>query len=95
MARIKDGDPYKKIKIGDRVFDIRYGYYEEFERQRNDPVPIYPNFIKEPICIDGCPLVTAMQDVCEHLDGTDPELGCLVCKHYERLEDMIGKCTLA
>ena len=95
MNKIRDGDPYKTIRIGDKVFDIRYGYYEEFEREHNEPVPIYPDFIKEPAYLDGYPLVTAMQDVCEHFDGDDADIGCLVCKYYERCEDLIGKCKRA
>ena len=92
MAKIKDGDLYKKIEIGDKIFEIRYGYYEDFEREHNDPVPIYPDFIKSPVYHEGCPLVTAMQDVCEYFNGDDAEIGCLVCRYYERADDLIGKC---
>ena len=83
------------IELFGHTIELRYGYYEEFEREHNDPVPIYPNFIKEPAYLDGYPLVTAMQDVCEHFDGDDAEIGCLVCKYYERCEDLIGKCKRA
>ena len=90
--KIKDGDLYKTIKIGENVFEIKYGYYEDFERDHNDPVPIYPDFQKNPVFHDGYRLVTAMQDVCEHFDGKDEQLGCLVCKYYEQCGDLIGTC---
>jgi hypothetical protein len=34
MDRIKDGDLYKTIRIFGKDFEIRYGYYEEFEKQK-------------------------------------------------------------
>ena len=91
--KFKEGDLYMNIDIEGRVFEIRYGYYEDFERDHNDPVPIYPDFLKEPIYVGGTPLVTAMQDACDRFNGKDASLGCISCKYYEPFEDLIGKCT--
>ena len=89
----KEGRVYKTVHSHGRVFDIRYGYYEEYERGRYDPIPIYPNFKEKPEYTDeGFPFVTAMQDVCPHFDGEDPSLGCFGCKHYTSGEDLIGIC---
>lgn len=93
VTRKKDGDIYKLINIEDKTFEIRYGYYEDFERENNDPVPIYPDFLKEPIHVGGVPLVTAMQDACDSFDGSDRDIGCFACKYYESCDDLIGRCT--
>ena len=93
MNKICDGDLYKNIHIQGKTFEIRYGYYEEFERSRSEPVPIYPDFIAEPIYTeDGYPFVTAMQESCELFDGNDRELGCYGCRHFHECEDLIGIC---
>ena len=93
MQRIKDGDLYKIIFINGRVFEIRYGYYEEFERESTEPVPIYPDFRESPIYgNDKRPIVTAMQDICDGFEGGCGELGCYGCRHYRSVEDLIGVC---
>lgn len=93
MQRFREGDLYKMLFVGGRVFEIRYGYYEEFERENTDPVPIYPDFLTNPIySSDGRLLVTAMQDVCERFEGECGELGCYGCRHYKSADDFIGIC---
>ena len=46
----KEGDLYKEVTVADKTFKLLYGYYENFERESpfNEPMPIYPDFIKEP-----------------------------------------------
>lgn len=93
MQNPKDGDLYKILFINGRVFEIRYGYYEEFERESCDPVPIYPDFGKNPVYdSDGRPFATAMQDICDHFNGGCGELGCWGCKHYRSVDDLVGIC---
>ena len=40
----------------------------------NDPIPIYPDFIKEPhYTAEGIPIATAMQNVCEFYNGKNDD----------------------
>ena len=92
--RHKEGRIYKTVTVEDVIFEIRYGYYEEFERARGEPVPIYPDFIKNPkYAKDGRPFVTAMQDICPHFVGEEGSLGCHGCKYYEAGDDLVGLCN--
>ena len=92
----KEGDLFKKLDIFGQSFEIRYGYYEEYERQNPsiDPMPIYPDFFKKPIYTsDGFPFVTKMQDACKHYEGKKTKCDeCAECKFYCSGEDFIGIC---
>ena len=93
MKKHLDGDIYKRITVFGVSFELKYGYYEEYERQSGEPVPIYPDFIGEPMYTkDGQPFVTAMQNACMHFSGEDKSLGCYGCKHFSEGEDLIGIC---
>lgn len=93
MSNIRDGDVYKTIDVENKSFEIKYGYYEEFERLSSEPVPIYPDFISRPIYTDnGTPFVTAMQQTCDHFEGGDSEIGCYSCRYFSECEDLIGLC---
>ena len=90
----KEGELYKILTVSGHTFEIRYGYYEEFERQHNEPMAIYPNFIRAPrYTKGGLPLVTAMQDICRYYRGDPQEDTCGECHYYRRGEDLIGLCT--
>lgn len=90
----KEGDLYKVLQVAGHIFEIRYGYYEEFERLHNEPMAIYPDFMKEPRYSErGEPLVTAMQDICQHFLGIPEGDTCGECRYYRRGEDLIGLCT--
>lgn len=92
MQRPRDGDLYKSITVHGQRFELRYGYYEDFERASGDPIPIYPDFKKNPLYTDGgYPFVTAMQEACAHHSG-DPEYGCHGCLYYKEEEELIGIC---
>lgn len=68
----KEGDLYKEVTISGKTFRLLYGYYESIERESpfNDPIPIYPDFEKEPhYTAEGIPIVTAMQNVCSLYKG--------------------------
>ena len=91
----KEGDLYKEVNIFGRSFVLRYGYYEDFERQHNDPMPIYPDFIKDPVHTqNGLPFVTKIQDACEYYKGTEKyDKECGGCGYYLHGEELLGVCT--
>lgn len=93
----KEGDLYKIIELQGRVFEIRYGFYEECDRhsQYAEPMEIYPDFIKEPVFTDeGIPLVTAFQSPCKYFRGELNENStCEECASYRQGEELIGLCT--
>lgn len=94
-AAPKEGDLYKIIKLFGKTFELRYGYYEEFERVYNEPMPLYPDFIKNPMYTeDGAPFVTKMQDVCQYYTGPDAiDRECVGCRYYKSGEEFLGICT--
>lgn len=92
---IKEGAVYKVAAVSNKIFELRYGYYDESDRngKYNDPIPIYPNFIENPeYTTDGHPIVTAMQDVCEHYAGRASGDSCGVCAHFGKAEELFGIC---
>ena len=93
MNKIRDGDVYKRITVFGKSFELKYGYYEEYEKEIGEPLPIYPDFLKDPqYAYDGSPFVTAMQDACVQFNGNDRSLGCYGCMYYLEGEDLIGIC---
>ena len=97
----KEGDLYKVVTTYGKEFELRYGYYEECDRENPlcDPVVIYPDFIKEPMFTQsGEPFVTMMQDACEVFDGDSrptKDSTCAECKHFKRGEEWFGICASA
>ena len=93
----KEGDLYKEVTISGKTFKLLYGYYESFERESpfNDPMPIYPDFIKEPhYTSEGIPLVTAMQNVCKLYNGkNDEDSSCSDCVFFQKSKDLFGFCN--
>ena len=92
----KEGDLYKSVTVFGRTFELRYGYYEEYERQSkyNEPTPIYPNFITCPLYTeDGIPFVTEMQEACEWYQGNPDYTICYKCRHFVKGEELFGLCT--
>ena len=93
----KEGELYKEVTISDKTFRLLYGYYESFEREGlfNEPMPIYPDLIKEPhYTADGTPIATAMQNVCEFYNGIkDEDSSCSDCSFFHRSEDLFGLCS--
>jgi hypothetical protein len=92
----KDGELYKVITAHGATFEIRYGYYEEADRQNPSiqPMEMYPNFLKNPVYADmGMPFVTAMQKTCPQFKGDqDEDNTCYQCGYYEKCEDLLGLC---
>lgn len=94
MNNIKEGDLYEVLEVYGHTFELRYGYYEERERARGEPIPIYPDFKKHPLYTkDGFPLVTQMQEPCIYGTCSDEDGCCVECKHYRHGKDLIGICT--
>ncbi len=98
MKKPKIGSLYKVIAVEDRKFEIYYGFYSDSERELwTEPIPIYPNFLKEPIYTgSGKPLARADQDVCRHYRPKPNESGekwCNDCTHFEPGEELIGICN--
>lgn len=91
----REGELYRRVTVFGRVFELRYGYYDDKDRT-GAPDIIYPDFLKEPIYkSSGEPFVTMMQDACEHYEGgsrTEDTL-CSECKHFERAEEWFGICN--
>ncbi len=92
----KEGDLYKEVTVSGKTFKLVYGYYESFERESpfNDPMPIYPDFIKEPhYTDDGIPIATAMQNTCEFYNGkNDEDSSCADCVFFQAHEELFGLC---
>lgn len=93
----KEGDLYKVIELFGRVFEIRYGYYEDSDRYSRyaEPMAIYPDFEREPqYTADGVPFVTAIQTPCSHFRGErDENSTCEDCGFYRHCEELLGLCT--
>jgi len=90
----KEGELYKTVELHGHRIELRYGYYEEFERERGEPIPIYPNLKEQPIYTkEGFPVVTQMQDLCENGSSPFPDGCCAECEYFQQKEDMFGICT--
>lgn len=96
----EEGELYKTVKTFGRIFELRYGYYDECDRNNpliECPVPIYPDFTRAPVYTDeGAPFVTMMQDACKSYKGEkkrNTDTTCEECKYFERGEDWFGICT--
>lgn len=96
MKKPIEGELFRRLSLHGRTFELRYGFYEDFERESDfkEPIPIYPDFLKDPIYTnDGYPFVTQMQDVCEWAESSAREDACCVdCKHFVQGEELIGLC---
>ena len=94
----REGDLYKVVTTFGKTFELRYGYYEECDRQSPlcGPVVIYPDFTKEPVYTDeGTPFVTMVQNACKSYRGDTkrtPDTTCDECKYFQCGEDWIGIC---
>ena len=97
-AARKEGDLYKVITVFGHTFELRYGYYDDRDRQSSicEPAVIYPDFLESPLYTEeGEPLVTMMQDACEMYEGRclqTPDTTCSECKHFSRGEEWFGLC---
>ena len=95
----KEGELYKVVTTFGKTFELRYGYYQECDRQSPlcDPVVIYPDFLSNPVYTDnGEPFVTMVQDACKSYSGKakrTSDTTCCECKYFHSGEDWFGICT--
>ena len=93
----KEGEIFKIIHLNGKLFEIRYGFYEERDRYTPyaEPIPIYPNFLATPqFDENGIPFVTAMQSPCLRFIGMKTEdSGCADCSWYCHGEELLGTCS--
>ena len=93
----KEGELFKTIELCGRIFEIRYGFYEEQDRHSRyaEPIEIYPDFIKAPqYTDDGKPFITAIQTPCKSFEGKKNENStCEECSYYRHGDELLGICT--
>ena len=95
----REGELYKVVVTFGKSFELRYGFYEEIDRQSPlcEPAIIYPDFTREPLFTEaGEPFVTMMQDACGHYKGNTkrtPDSTCAECKHFKQGEEWFGICS--
>lgn len=92
---VKEGDIHTVINIEGKTFEIRYGYYDDCEREKWDPIPIYPDFLKNPIYTnEGYPFVTRTQDPCSHYISkrVRSDNWCADCIYFSDEKQEIGIC---
>ena len=94
---ISEGTLYKVLYVEGYAFPLYYGYYDERDRMNTfvDPMPIYPDFSKEPrYTKEGKPFVTMMDDACEHYTGVvNGNEECGECAWYQHGQELLGTCT--
>ena len=84
----QEGELYKVVTTFGKTFELRYGYYDEIDRQNLlcQPSVIYPDFTLEPIYTDGGePFVTMMQDACTGYKGENRKTSdttCAECQYF-------------
>ncbi len=83
----REGDLYEIIEFCGKRYEIRYGYYADLERDRMDPVPIYPLFYESPeYSPEGYPIATRIQIPCDEYQLRDENINneeCADCKYFE------------
>ena len=96
-APLKEGELYKVFSVGGHTFEVRYGYYDESERGRVDPLPVFPDFVKNPtFSYDGRPVVAIVQSPCGYYvsrDEANKEEWCGDCRHYSDAGAEIALCS--
>jgi len=94
----QEGALYKDLTVAGHKFELRYGYYEECERQMCPPVVIFPDLMAQPLFSEeGYPLVTQVQDACPYYranQGTEDHW-CGDCIYYSGAHREIGICRCA
>lgn len=92
----REGELYRNVSVGGHLLELYYGYYEDGDRANSDPVVLYPDFFERPLFTgDGHPLVSAVQQPCEHYrppaEGR-PEECCSDCSYYPDSRAEIAVC---
>lgn len=94
-AEPREGEVYKTVVTFGRTFELRYGYYDDIDRN-HPPDIIYPDLIRFPVYTDsGEPFVTMMQDACRRFHGSvgrTSDTTCADCDHFVRGDEWFGIC---
>ena len=97
MTLPKEGDLYKIYVVDDHTFEIRYGFYEENERGRVEPLPVFPDLVKDPVYThSGFPVAALIQPACEYYKPRRenfPEYSCGDCISYDSGKAEMGRCV--
>ena len=94
MSTIKEGELYKTVNLHGHLIELKYGYYEDYERESGEPIPIYPDLKKAPIYTEeGFLIVTQMQDLCENGKSRFPDGCCAECEYFRPCVEMFGICA--
>ena len=91
----KEGELYKVAHVFNETFELRYGYYDDIDRngKYSEPIPIYPDFAVKPVYTkEGFRFATSMQDACVHYSGRADRDTCASCIYFKEGEDLIGLC---
>lgn len=92
----REGDIYKVLRIDGHTFELRFGYYAEFERENCEPVVLYPDLSAEKrYTKNGHRIVTAIQEPCSSFEGPEHKVTdacCRDCIHYLQPDAEIGIC---
>ena len=95
----KEGDLYRIVTAFGRSFELRFGFYDERDRQSPlcEPAVLYPDFLKAPVFTRrGEPFATVMQDACDFYKGAPPktpDTTCAECRYFKEGEEWFGICT--
>lgn len=96
MTLPKEGDLYKRYVVDDHTFEIRYGFYIEEERGRVEPLPVFPDLVKDPVyTAAGEPVTALVQVPCGHYAPRQAERSegwCGDCIHYDGGKEEMGRC---
>lgn len=90
-----EGDIYKELTVGGRVFKLVYGFYSDSERETGEMVPLLPDFESAPLHTEGgLPFVTHIQDACPSYSPKrgEGDLWCSDCIHFKNDGQEIGVC---
>lgn len=93
----REGDIYRTIRIDTHTFELRFGFYAEFERRTSEPVVLYPDLSQtKHYTDDGRQIVTAIQEACPFYEAPEHKVMdtcCGDCRHYHQPGQEIGICT--
>ena len=91
----QEGDLHAVVEIEGYVFELRYGYNEEHERE-GAPFVLYPDLNTKPIFTkDGYRIVSAIQSVCDNYENPESEIAedcCYTCSFYSDPKADVGIC---
>lgn len=95
--KVIEGEIFDIINVEDKSFEIKYGYYEEYEREYGEPVPLFPDMAENPeYTKDGYRIVTKMQDPCKQFEFKTENFSeewCGSCSYYKDEKSLISVCT--